>query len=116
MENYNQSTSKYVFGKPNNEKWTNIKITNTSDVVKSFKINALDPDTSETLTIYSGENEVNEESINPQHYLEMKIDTENAEKLVALELSFNGQSGGISIRQHSSNKNSPNTGVELILK
>ena len=116
MEKNSQSTSKYVFGKPNNGKWANIKIINNSDVLKSFKIQAVDPDTSETLNVYAGEQEVKEERIDPKNALEMKIDTENVEKKVALELSFNGQGGGISIRQQSSNKAEKNKGIELILK
>lgn len=116
MENYNYSSSKYTVGKRQGQEWINLTIRNSADVSRTFSIHAYDGDTNEALLLYAGDKETNQETIEPNSLLMIKINAAKAAKIVTLELSSNGGGAGITVRQRSSSNKVAEDGIELILK
>ncbi|MBS2968820.1 hypothetical protein J9317_08625 [Metabacillus sp. KIGAM252] len=117
MQSYNYSSNRYTVGKQAGQNWVDLKIRNNGDSSKTFTIKAFDGETNEALSLYSGDKETSQETVEPNNAVIMKINAEKAEKKIAIELSHHGRGGGVSIRQHSSSANGGEENViELILK
>ena len=118
MDNINQKHSvtinRFAFSKQHNQEWTGLRIKNDSEIPKSFKLNAYDANTNESLSIFSENKEILETTVAPASFIDLKIDTKKVENKIAVELS--GQGGGIGIRRNSSSKNKTAIPIELILK
>lgn len=116
MASYNNSSTKYTFGKNPGDEWVKLKINNIGDDTRTFKVRAYDIESNEDLQLFSEDKEIHEQTIEPNSFTTIKIDAAKAKNKIALELSHNGRSAGISMRQHSSSNKENEDGIVLNLK